>query len=286
VICVDAAYVWIFGITSIMRTSSTFVAAHAAGYELQMGRWSRRLAVAFIDFVGINDGERVLDVGCGTGSLARAVASRTSTSRIDGVDLAAPYVEHAAWTHRDPRLRFSVGDACALAFPDHAFDRVLSLLALHFVRTPLAAIAEMRRVARPGAVVGAAVWDLRGGMVAGRLFLDTAAALDCDADAYRARHLTRPLTRPGELAAAWSAAGLADVVETTVAIRMEYAGFDDYWSPYEGLDGPAADYVATLTAEKRTTLRDAVHRAYLDGERDGPRSFVAVAWAVKGQVPA
>ena len=272
--------------TSITHTSSTFVAARAAGYELQMGRWSRRLAAEFVDFVGVGDGERVLDVGCGTGSLAQAVAARTSLSQIHGVDLAAPYVEHAARTNGDPRLRFSVGDACALDFPDHAFDRVLSLLALHFVPTPLAAIGEMRRVARPGAVVGAAVWDLRGGMVAGRLFFDTAAALDTAANVHRARHLTRPLTRPGELALAWRSTGLADVVEATLAIRMDYSGFDDYWSPYEGRDGPGAEYVATLTSEKRTVLMDAVRRAYLDGERDGPRSFVAVAWAVKGHVPA
>ncbi|MGE0853195.1 MAG: class I SAM-dependent methyltransferase [Hyphomicrobiaceae bacterium] len=266
--------------------SSTFIADHAAGYELQMGRWSRRLAAEFIDFVGIDDGEHVLDVGCGTGSLGGAVAMRTSTAQIDGVDLAAPYIEHASRINRDPRLRFSLGDACALTFPDHSFDRVLSLLVLHFVPRPLDAITEMRRVARPGAVVGAAVWDLRGGVVAGRLFFDTAAALDPDADAYRARHLTRPLTRPGELATAWRSTGLTDVVETTLAIRMEYSGFEDYWAPYEGLDGPAAEYVATLTPERRAVLRDAVCRAYLDGERDGPRSFATVAWAVKGRVPA
>lgn len=269
-----------------LRTSSTFVADHAAGYELQMGRWSRRLAVQFIDFAGIQDGERVLDVGCGTGNLAEAIATRTSTSQVHGVDLAAPYIEHASRIHRDPRLSFNIGDACALTFPDNSFDRVLSLLALHFVPQPLDAIIEMRRVARPGAVVGAAVWDLRGGMVAGRLFFDTAAALDPDANAYRARHLTRPLTRPGELAVAWRSTGLTDVAETTLAIRMEYSGFKDYWSPYEGRDGPAAEYVALLTPERRTVLRDAVRRAYLDGERDGPRSFAAVAWAVKGRVPA
>lgn len=270
----------------LMHTSSTFFAANAAGYELQMGRWSRRLAVEFIDFVGICDGERVLDVGCGTGSLARAVAMRTSMSQIHGIDLAAPYIEHAARTNRDPRVSFSVGDAYALAFPDRAFDRVLSLLSLHFMPKPLEAVAEMRRVARSGAIVGAAVWDLRGGMIAGRLFFDTVAALDPNADAHRARHFTRPLTRPGELARAWRTTGLTDVVETTLTIRMTYSGFDDYWSSYEGSDGPAAEYVSTLTPEKRTVLKDAIRRAYLDGEQDGPRSLVAVAWAVKGQVSA
>ena len=57
-------------------------------------------------------------------------------------------------------------------------------------------------------------------------------------------------------------------------------GFDCSW-----LDGPAAEYVATLAAETRAVLNEAVRRAYLDGDQDGPRSFVAVAWAVKGRVP-
>ena len=80
-----------------------------------------------------------------------------------------------------------VGDACAMPYPDGSFDTVLSLLMLHFVPRATDAVAEMRRVARPGAVVAATVWDARGGMVAQRMFLDTAAMLDPEADRLRAR---------------------------------------------------------------------------------------------------
>ena len=114
---------------------------------------------------------------------------------------------------------------------------------------------------------------------------DTAAALDERADERRARNYTRPLTRPGELAAAWRAAGFLDVVETTIGIRMEYASFADYWAPSLGRDGPQAEYVASLGEAERTRLRDALRRAYVDGETDGPRSFAALAWAVKGIAP-
>lgn len=125
-----------------ITTSSTFVAADGEGYELQMGRWSRRLCEPFLD--------------------------------------------------ADPRITFEVGDACALGLPNHSFDRVLSLLVLHFVPNTEQAIAEMLRVARPGAVVAAAVWDARGGFVANRIFFDTAAALDPKAAERRARNYTRP----------------------------------------------------------------------------------------------
>jgi ubiquinone/menaquinone biosynthesis C-methylase UbiE len=268
-----------------MSTSSTFLASDADGYELLMGRWSRRLAVPFLQFVGTRKGERVLDVGCGTGHLAQAIAAASDPAEIQAVDIAVAYVEHARAQNRDPRIVFGVDDACDLRFTDHRFDRVLSLLVLHFVPKAERAIAEMLRVAKPGGVAGATVWDARGGFVANRLFFDTAAALDPKASERRARNYTRPMTRPGELTQAWRDAGFEDVEETTIGIRMEFSCFADYWTPYTGSDGPGAAYVATLGAAERDRLRDAVMAAYLDGEGDGRRSFAALAWAVRGTAP-
>ena len=266
-------------------TSSTFVAASGDGYELQMGRWSRRLAEPFIDFAGWRDGESVLDAGCGTGRLALALSNRGSNQHIKGIDVSREYVEYGARQNTNPNVTFDVGDICALPFADASFDRVLSLLVLHFVTEPLRAISELRRVVRPGGTVAAAVWDARGGFVSNRIFWDTAATLDQKGNEARARNMTRPLTRPGELAGAWRAAGLADVRDTTLSIRMEFDSFDDYWTPYAGKDGPVAAYVGSLEPAGRERLREAVRKAYLDGETDGPRSYAAIAWAVAGKVP-
>ena len=268
-----------------MTVSSTFVASSGDGYELQMGRWSRRLTEPFLDFVGTPSGERILDVGCGTGCLASAVTRRCQVEQVQGIDFSPAYIEHATHHNHDPRVMFQVGDACAIDFPDCSFDRVLSLLVLHFVPRADQAIAEMRRVARPGAVVGAAVWDARGGFVANRMFFDTAAALDPKASDRRARNYTRPMTRTGELGNAWRAAGFSEVAEATLSIRMEFASFDDYWTPYSGKDGPGAEHLASLSNAEQTRLRDAVRLAYVDGETDGPRSYAAIAWAVKGVAP-
>ena len=66
---------------------------------------------------------------------------------------------------------------------------------------------------------------------------------------------------------------------------MDFASFDDFWAPNEGKDGPIAEYVATLRGDMKQRLRDAVRSAYVDGEPDGPRSYAATAWVVRGRAP-
>jgi ubiquinone/menaquinone biosynthesis C-methylase UbiE len=269
-----------------MICSSTFKASDGSGYELIMGRWSRRLSEPFLDFSGFADGEQVLDVGCGTGSLTFALSARAKIKSICGLDFSPEYINYATHRNADPRIEFRVGDACALPFPDRSFDRVLSLLMLHFIPQADRAVAEMRRVARPRSTVAAAVWDIRGGYVANRILFDTAAMLDPIANERRARNYTRPMTRPGELATAWRKAGFENVREGTLTIRMEFTSFSDYWTPYVGREGPAAEYVGALSLDHQQRLRDAVERAYLDGEKDGTRSYAASAWVVRGIAPA
>jgi ubiquinone/menaquinone biosynthesis C-methylase UbiE len=266
-------------------TASTFVASHGDGYELQMGRWSRRLAPLLIGFAGIGGAARVLDVGCGTGSLGFCLAHDREILSVRGLDISPAYVEYAQRRNSDARLGFEVGDACALPFADASFDHAVSMLCLQFISRADLAVREMRRVTRPGGIVAAATWDTRGGLVAYRMIFDAAAILIPGGNEQRARAYTRPMSRPGELARAWRDAGLVDVVQDMVTIRMDYASFADFWAPAEGKDGPIAQYVGALAHDARVKLRDAVKLAYLDGEDDGPRSYAATAWVVKGKVP-
>ena len=268
-----------------MAISSTFVASDGDGYEIQMGRWSRRLAPLFIDFAGIAAAERVLDVGCGTGNLSYSIAQNPAIRSVHGIDFSAAYVEHAKRQNRDARVDFAVGNACTLPFPDASFDHTLSLLVLQFIPQADLAVREMRRVTRPGGTVAAATWDTRGGLVCVRLIFDVAAMLDVHGNESRARAYTKPMSRPGDLARAWREAGLVDVVDGMLTIRMDFASFADFWAPTEGKDGPIADYVGTLGMQAREKLREMVKLAYLDGEIDGRRSYAATAWVVRGKVP-
>lgn len=265
--------------------ASTFMAGDGDGYERQMGRWSRRLAPLFIDFAGIRQGEHVLDVGCGTGSLAFALAQNPDVKTISAIDFSPIYIEYARRLNRDSRIRFQAGDACALPFDDATFDHCASLLVLAFIPQSDLAVREMRRVTRPGGTVAGSMWDTRGGLTIFRIFWDTAAMLDQHAVERRAKACTRQMTRPGDLARAWLDAGFEDVVDGMITIRMDFASFEDFWTPFEGKDGGFAEYVGTLSIEGKNKLRDALRLAYLDGEIDGARSYAATAWVVRGRVP-
>jgi ubiquinone/menaquinone biosynthesis C-methylase UbiE len=265
--------------------TSSFTVHDAAGYEQLMGRWSQRLAPLFIGFAGLAEGEKVLDVGCGTGSLTFEVARANLAAEIAAIDYSPVFVEAAIRRNTDPRIKIRQADACALPFEDGAFDRALALLVLHFVPEAGKAVAEMRRVVRPGGVVAAAVWDHLGGMPGMRMMIDTVAALSEGGRQLRNRYCFQPMMQPGEMKRTFVEQGLVDVTETELMIRMDYQSFDDYWAPIAAGEGPLGKYMATLDAAEHTRTDAAMRNAYEAGRPDGPRSFANVAWACRGIVP-
>jgi SAM-dependent methyltransferase len=265
--------------------ASNFVSKGADGYEAFMGRWSKRLAPLFLDFAGINDGERVLDVGCGTGSLTLSIAERSNVASIEAIDFEEQFVEALRQKSKDPRIVARQGDASALLFEDRQFDRALSLLVLHFVPDYAKAISEMRRVVRPGGVVAATVWDTFGGMPSQRMFWDTFCAIEPAAIERRPLALVRPLTRPGELMSAFAHGGLEQISETSLTIRMDFDNFENYWQPLITGQGTLASFLATLPVGTTDRLKSSVRDAYLCGGPDGSRSFATTAVAAKGTVP-
>jgi SAM-dependent methyltransferase len=253
-------------------------------YERFMGRWSRQLAEPFLAFAGVSDAETVLDVGSGTGSLSAAILTRTTSTRVVGIDPAREYVAAAARRVGGSRAVFEVGDAQRLRYADGSFDRALSLLVVNFIPDRSAAVREMVRVTRSGGVVAAAVWDYGGRMEMLRVFWDEAVALDPAVEPRDERHM--PLSRAGELAAFWTMHGLQQVEEAPVEIPMAFASFDDYWRPFLEGQGPAGAYAAGLAEAPRAALEARLRQRLLKGTNDGPITLTARAWAVKGVVSA
>ena len=267
-----------------MADPNTAVAAgfqNAEAYEQIMGRWSWRLAPFLIQYGGLSHGDRVLDVGCGTGSLTFALPEIANVRSATGIDLTEAFLEHARARNHDPRITFKPADARALPFDDKSFDRAFSMLVLQFIPDAERAVAEMSRVVRPGGAVTAAVWDDFSGLPHIRLIWDLAAVLDPSLE----RPFFRPLSAPNQMAILWRELGLADVEQTSLLIRMEFSCFDDYWLPFTRGEGPPGKFVASLSDSARATLREHVRGAYLSNRPDGLRSFACVAWACRGTVP-
>jgi SAM-dependent methyltransferase len=254
--------------------------SNAQALERYVGRWSRAVAAELIAWIRPAPGLRWLDVGCGAGTLAQTVLALAAPAAVEGIDPAEAFVAHAHATTADPRASFAVGDAMALAAGDESFDVVVSGLVLNFLPDPARGVAEMTRVVRPGGVVAGYVWDYAGEMQLMRRFWDAAVALDpaaAELDEGRRMRTAAPAT----LESLFSGAGLHGVETRAIDVPTVFAGFDDYWEPFLGGQGPAPGYCTSLPEDRRAALRERL-RSSLPTEPDGSIRLVARAWAVRG----
>lgn len=257
--------------------------SEARAYERFMGRWSRDLAPLLVRFSGVRDGDSVLDVGSGTGALTAAVAAAAPSSRIIGIDPAAPYIALAQSQYGSVLISFEVGDAQRMRFASSTFDRTLSLLVFNFIPDARKALREMKRVTTQKGTVAAAVWDYGEGMEMLRVFWDEAVALQPASAAKDERNM--PFCRRGELASVWREQGLENVVEEGMTIETRFASFDDYWTPFLEKQGPAGAYTASLSASDREALRLRLRQRLIGTGADRPIVMRARAWAVRGTTP-
>jgi SAM-dependent methyltransferase len=241
-----------------------------------MGRYSRPLAAKLADAAGVETGQTVLDVGCGTGALTAELVRRLGAGNVVAIDPSEPFV--TACRSRHPGVDVRLGRAEELPYADGRFDAALAELVLHFVSDPAAAAAEMRRVVRPGGVVAACVWDLGDGMRMLRLFWDAALAIDRSApDEARALRFGTD----GEIGELFEAVGLDDVVTGSLEVEAAYENFDDFWEPFLTGVGPASAFCISLEPAQREALRDDL-RARL-GSPGGPFALPARAWYATGR---
>ena len=102
----------------------------------------------------LHPGLRVLDVGCGPGTITADLAARVAPGEVVGIDSSPEIIEQASADH-GAAASFRVGDAYALDADDDSFDVVHAHQVLQHLRDPVAALTEMRRVVRPGGIVAA-----------------------------------------------------------------------------------------------------------------------------------
>ncbi len=253
---------------------------NSEAYELFIGRWSRLVGKEFLKWLAPVPGIRWLDVGCGSGALSEAILQLTEPLSVKGIDLSEGFVDYCRVQIPDQQASFEKGDALSLALESASFDAAVSGLVHNFLPQNDRALAEMKRVVRPGGMIALYVWDYGGRMQLLRHFWNAAVALDPTAyDLDEGRRFSE--CRPGKLVEQFNRVGFNDVRVTPIDIWTDFKNFDDYWMPFLGRQGPAPSYVASLGAKQRAVLRDRL-LASLPVADDGSIPLMARAWAVCG----
>jgi SAM-dependent methyltransferase len=243
-------------------------------YARGVGRYTDALAAALVERVGLREGDRALDVGCGPGAALAALADRLGAERVAGVEPSEPFADMARERVAGAEVR--AGTAEALPFDDGSFDVVVSQLVVNFMNDAHRGVGEMRRVARR--TVASCVWDYAGEMRMLRVFWDAAHEVDPDApDEGRDMRWCSP----GELETLWTEAGLREVEVDDLVVSARYESFDDYWAPFPSGLAPSGAYCASLPPDRQEALRQACFRRL--GEPSGPFELTARALVVLGQ---
>jgi SAM-dependent methyltransferase len=247
----------------------------AESYDRFVGDWSRKLSPLLAELAGIGPGQRVLDVGCGPGSLTAELVARVGAEHVAAIDPSEPFV--AAARARNPGVDIRRASAEDVPFADRAFDAALAQLVVHFMRDPVGGLREMARVTRPGGVVAACVWDYGGDRGPLGPYWAAARELDPDVD----DESGRAGARAGHLAQLFREAGLEDVRDDDLTVSRTFPSFADWFVTFTRGVGPAGGFYASLDAPRRARL-EARCREWLPA---GSFTLTAHAWAARGSVP-
>jgi SAM-dependent methyltransferase len=249
----------------------TFAVA-ADAYDRFMGRYSVPLAPRLADFAGVTGGQRVLDVGCGPGALTTELVARLGAENVSAADPSEPFVEAARARHPGVEVRRAAAEE--LPYDADTFDAALAQLVVHFMADPVAGLGEMGRVTQPGGAVAACVWDHAGGH--GPLSTFWEAAHELGDDVVDESRLAG--ARAGHLTELFEAAGLRDVEEDAISVRVEHPTFDEWWEPFTLGVGPAGAYAKALDPERQAELRERCRELH----PEPPFTVTARAWAARG----
>lgn len=242
------------------------------GWQLQgtsADAYEQYLVPAIFDAMGrrlvaaaeVQPGDRVLDVACGTGVVARTAARRLgSTGSVTGVDVNPDMLATArrSSAHVAPPIGWREADVAALPFDDDAFDVVLCEEAVQFFGDRVAALREMRRVATPG---GRVAFSVLRSVEHNPVYAIVAQALGDHASAAAEQMMRSPfaLGDADVLRVAARDAGLTDI-RVRIAINEERFDSVAEFVRQEAASSPLAGPLGALAEDRRAALVASLER--------------------------
>lgn len=275
-----------------MNELSAFFHAEWPEVERAFSRWqsafvsqTRAASSLVLELAGIRPGMRVLDLACGTGepalSIAREVGPEGRVVATDLVPEAAAFVAERARAARLFTVSAVAADAEALPFESASFDAVTCRLGVMFFREPERALAEARRVLKPGGCAGFVAW----GRPEQPLFQSTLGVLGQGLPrASEARPGPFRFAEPGALERTLSASGFARASAREACVPWPFPGTArEYWRAFQDLSGPSfRKELDQLLPDARAELDRRVLKGLRPYERNGVTDTGAVFVAGSG----
>jgi SAM-dependent methyltransferase len=252
----------------------------SAAYERLMGRWSRAVAPIFLDWLQAPPAARWLEIGCGTGVFTEVLLDRASPAAVSAID---PSKEQIAQARSRPALRrteFQVANAEALPFLDGVFCIVVSALVINFIADRPRALAEMRRVARAGGMVGGYIWDFAPELSPSGPMRQTMRRFGMAIPDLPGTHESGL----GALAALFERAGFVGVAGTPIDITVSFPNFESFWLAQTPSYAPTTRMINAMPDTDRRKLMETV-RVALPLSSEGAIEYSARANAIKARVP-
>ena len=249
-----------------------------AGYDHYMGEWSRLAGAAFLEWLHPEKNLRWLDVGCGSGAFTEMLVARCAPASVDGIDPSVEQLAFARARVASPAVRFDLGDATAVPFPDSVFDAAVMPLVIFFVPDPARGVAELARVVRSGGLVAAYAWDMPGGG-----FPYEALKIEMRGLNVIVPEAPSPgASRMDVMRDLWTGAGLDAVDTREIVVRRVFADFDEYWTIIFGSPSFGPKLAAMSAAD--LALLESRMRARLPADANGRITCIARANAISGRV--
>jgi len=243
-----------------------------------MGRWSARIGEAFLAWLRPPRGAHWLEAGCGTGIFTTLIARMCAPEKVVGIDPARSLVAHARRRAEATNTEFWVGDVQELPFGDATFDVLAASLVLNFVPDRGRALSEICRVARPGGLIGACVWDFAAERSPSGPLRRTMKRIGIDVPPIPGAGASRLAA----LTALFEGGALTDVATTTIDVDVSFDNFDDFWNSQTRGNTPITNVIAAMPTNDQDDLRTML-RSELQHLPGGAMKYSARANAIKAR---